>query len=188
MTTKTGIKGNVRIPVNTTDATAFQASHAYAISDLISNASKYYVCSIAHTSGATFDETEQGKWVEVTDGAIISKMSAWKLNIKQALIDASYFGDDGWNSSVPGAKDWSGQVDGSWNVTDDKLGQQAIQKAIANGELISLSLIVDESKDSEKYTGNAYISELDIDTQTKDLIKFSFKFTGDGKLNMPLAA
>lgn len=185
MTTKTGIKGNVRIPINTTGATAFQATHPYVVGDLITNASKIYSCITEHTSGATFDDIEQQKWNDVTNGAIISKMNAWKLTIKQALIDASYFGDNGWNSSVPGTKDWSGQVDGSFNVTDDKTGQQAIQNAIASGSVIALNLIVDESVNAEKYSGNAYISELDIDTQTKDLVKFSFKFTGDGPLNMP---
>ncbi|AGK98166.1 phage tail tube protein [Clostridium pasteurianum] len=185
MTTKTGIKGNVKIDIDLSGATAFQPTHPYAIGDLATNTGKTYYCTTAHTSGATFDTTEQLNWVDVTNGAMVSKLNAWKIAIKQALINATYFGDGGWDSSVPGIKDWSGQADGSFNVTDDKIGQKAIQDAITDGSLITLSLIVDDSVDAEKYSGKAYISEVDIDTQTKDLVKFSFKFTGNGPLTMP---
>lgn len=185
---KTGRKGNVKIKVDTTGAAAWAATTEYEVGDLVSQGSapiKYYMCKIDHTSGETFDATEQAKWTEVTNGVAISKMGAWKLSIKQALIATSHFGDDGWDSSVPGTKSWDGSIDGSWNVKEDVLGQKVIQDAVDSGEEIDLDFFIDETAISEDYSGKVYIEEIAVDTTTKDLVKLQVKFKGNGPLAMP---
>lgn len=185
---KTGRKGNVKIKVNTTGAATWAATTQYEVGDLVSQGSspvKYYMCKVAHAAGATFDATEQANWTEVTTGVVISKMGAWKLSIKQKLIEASHFGDGGWDSSVPGTKGWDGTIDGSWNVKEDVLGQKVIQDAVDSGEEIELDLFIDETATSEDYSGKVYIEEISVDTSTKDLVKLQIKFKGNGALAMP---
>ncbi|WP_027309359.1 phage tail tube protein [Caloramator sp. ALD01] len=129
--------------------------------------------------------------IKVKNGATsvaIAKMGSWKLSIKQGLIDASHFGDDGWESSVPGTKSWSCDIDGSWDVMDASTNQKLLQEALINGTEIELELYVDETETNAKYTGKAYIEEISIDTAAKDLIKISVKTKGNGPLTMPTVA
>ncbi|MDP4143181.1 MAG: phage tail tube protein [Bacillota bacterium] len=184
---KTGRNGNVRRKIDLTSAAAWATGTNYKVGDIVTNGSptKYYYCITAHAAGAAFDVAEQANFIDVTDGFAISKLSSWKLNIKQSLIDASHFGDGGWDSSVVGTKSWSGQIDGSFNITDDPYGQKVLQDAIDSGDEIDLELYVDEDVSTEKYEGKAFIEEFDIDTQTKNLVKITIKFTGNGPLQMP---
>jgi TP901-1 family phage major tail protein len=184
---KTGRKGNVKMVVDTAGAAAWAAATQYAIGDIVSNGVpiKYYMCKIAHESATEFAGAELANWVEVTNGVAVSKMGSWKLTIKQNLIETSHFGDGGWDSSVPGTKSWDGSIEGSWNVTDDPLGQKVIQDAVDSGAEIDLELFIDETATADMYGGKAYIEELSVDTATKDLVKISVKFKGNGALAMP---
>lgn len=185
---KTGRKGNVKMAVNTVDAVAWAATTQYNVGVIVSQGSapvKYYMCKTDHESAADFSAAEMENWVEVTNGVAVSKMGSWKLTIKQKLMETSHFGDGGWDSSVPGTKSWDGSIDGSWNVTDDPLGQKVIQDAVDSGAEIDLELFIDEEATDEMYSGKAYIEELSVDTATKDLVKISVKFKGNGALAMP---
>ncbi|MDF2884742.1 MAG: Phage major tail protein 2 [Clostridiaceae bacterium] len=184
MAIKTGRNGNIKIRIDTTSATAWTTGTAYTVGALVTNTAKTYYCKTAHTAGATFDATEQLNFIEITDGMVVQKMSSWKLTIKQKLVDTNHFGDSGWDSSVPGTKAWDGSIDGSFNVTDDP-GQKLIQSAVDSGAEIGLDLYVDENVTTEKYSGNAYIEEISVDTAPKDLVKLGIKFKGNGALTMP---
>lgn len=183
---KTGRNGNIKRKIDVTSAAAWKASTEYKIGGIVTNESKTYICIKEHTSASDFAaDFAADNWEDITDGVAVTKMGSWKLNIKQSLIETSHFGDGGWESSTPGTKNWSGTMEGSFNGTDDKYGQLALQKAVDTGEEIELDLFVDENKIDEKYNGKVYIEEVDIDTQTKNLVKISIKFKGNGKLNMP---
>jgi predicted secreted protein len=185
MSIKTGRNSNIKRKIDITGAQDWTTNKEYKKGDIVKNSNKIYLCVKDHTSGASFDDSEQTNFIEVTGGVSVTKMSAWKLDIKQNLIDASHFGDDAWDDSVPGTKNWSGQIDGSWNITDDPYGQKAVQDAIASGDPLDLEFLLDEDVESEKYSGLAYVEDVSIDTKTKDLIKISIKFKGKGKLQMP---
>lgn len=179
---KTGRNGNIRRKIDTAKAVPWKASTEYKIGTIVTNESKVYVCIKDHTSEQDFS---QGNWKDITAGVEVTKMGSWKLNVKQNLIETSHFGDDGWDSSTPGTKNWGGTLEGSFNGTDDEYGQLALQRAVDTGEEIELDLYVDENVEDEKYGGKVYIEEVNIDTQTKNLVKITIKFKGNGKLNMP---
>lgn len=117
--------------------------------------------------------------------AEVANMESWKLSLKQNLIDATHFGNGGWESYAPGIKGWEGSIEGSWNITGDVTGQKVIQDAFDSGAEIDLELYVDENQTGDVYKGKALIESIDVDTSVKDKVKLSVKFKGNGPLTFP---
>lgn len=61
----------------------------YAKNDMVVNGDKLYLCITAHTSGASFDTTEQANWQEVGSGG--AGITAWSTNTKYAVGDIVYY-------------------------------------------------------------------------------------------------
>ena len=121
------------------------------------------------------------------DDVVIANLSNWKLSIKQALIDVSHFGNDGWDEVVAGNCSFEGSFEGSYDKSDAK-GQMAIQEAIISGEDLEIDFIIDKNDETDKYTGKVKIETIDIDTSPKEVVKISVKFKGNGALTFPSKA
>ena len=121
------------------------------------------------------------------DDVVIANLSNWKLSIKQALIDVSHFGNDGWDEVVAGNCSFEGSFEGSYDKSDAK-GQMAIQEAIISGEDLEIDFIIDKNDETDKYTGKVKIETIDIDTSPKEVVKISVKFKGNGALTFPTQA
>lgn len=116
----------------------------------------------------------------------IANLSSWKLSIKQALIDISHFGNNGWDEVVAGNCAWEGSFEGSYDKSDAE-GQGAIQEAIVSGEDLTIEFYIDDKDTTDKYVGNIKIETIDIDTAPKEIVKLSIKFKGNGELTFPTA-
>ena len=124
------------------------------------------------------------------DGAVmigdvtVAKLSNWKLNIKQNLIDIAHFDNGGWNEVLGSTCSFEGSFEGSYSK-NDKEGQGTIMKAITNGQDLSVDFVVDKNDPSDKFAGNVKIETFDIDTSSKEIVKISVKFKGNGALTFP---
>ena len=121
------------------------------------------------------------------DDVVIANLSNWKLSIKQALIDVSHFGNDGWDEVVAGNCSFEGSFEGSYDKADTN-GQMAIQEAIVSGQDLEIDFIIDKNDETDKYTGKVKIETIDIDTSPKEVVKISVKFKGNGALTFPTQA
>ena len=121
------------------------------------------------------------------DDVVVANLSNWKLSIKQALIDVSHFGNDGWDEVVAGNCSFEGSFEGSYDKSDAK-GQMAIQNAIVSGEDLEIDFVIDENDTNDKYVGKVKIETIDIDTSPKEVVKISVKFKGNGELTFPVQA
>ena len=121
------------------------------------------------------------------DDVVIANLSNWKLSIKQALIDVSHFGNDGWDEVVAGNCSFEGSFGGSYDKSDAN-GQMAIQEAIVSGQDLDIDFIIDKNDETDKYTGKVKIETIDIDTSPKEVVKISVKFKGNGALTFPSKA
>lgn len=121
------------------------------------------------------------------DDVVIANLSNWKLSIKQALIDVSHFGNDGWDEVVAGNCSFEGSFEGSYDKADAN-GQMAIQEAIVSGQDLDIDFIIDKNDETDKYTGKVKIETIDIDTSPKEVVKISVKFKGNGALTFPTQA
>ena len=121
------------------------------------------------------------------DDVVIANLSNWKLSIKQALIDVSHFGNDGWDEVVAGNCSFEGSFEGSYDKADTN-GQMAIQEAIVSGQDLDIEFIIDKNDETDKYTGKVKIETIDIDTSPKEVVKISVKFKGNGALTFPTQA
>jgi predicted secreted protein len=121
------------------------------------------------------------------DDVVIANLSNWKLSIKQALIDVSHFGNDGWDEVVAGNCSFEGSFEGSYDKADTN-GQMAIQEAIVSGQDLDIDFIIDKNDETDKYTGKVKIETIDIDTSPKEVVKISVKFKGNGALTFPSKA
>ena len=118
------------------------------------------------------------------DNVVIANLSNWKLSIKQSLIDVSHFGNEGWDEVVAGNCSFEGSFEGSYDKSDTN-GQVAIQKAIVSGEDLEISFMMDKNDEADKYVGKVKVETIDIDTSSKEIIKISVKFKGNGALTFP---
>ena len=121
------------------------------------------------------------------DDVVIANLSNWKLSIKQALIDVSHFGYDGWDEVVAGNCSFEVSFEGSYDKADAN-GQMAIQEAIVSGQDLDIDFIIDKNDETDKYTGKVKIETIDIDTSPKEVVKISVKFKGNGALTFPTQA
>jgi predicted secreted protein len=113
-----------------------------------------------------------GKAGSVKIGSVVvTQFSGWKVDLSGDTKDVTNFQSNGWKEQIQGIKSWSGSCDGTWNVSTDTTGQQAIQNALLNGTIISLVLGL---QGTNTYTGNALIKKVSLDEAV------------DGSLSFPL--
>lgn len=109
----------------------------------------------------------------------ISDNNDWKLDINVDMKDVTDFDSNNWKEYLAGIKDWSGSVDGYWNISADTTGQKALQDALLGGTSVTAEFDVDET---HHYGGTAFIKKISITEQTDDVVKFSADIQGTAAL------
>jgi len=110
---------------------------------------------------------------------VVSELSNWKLDINEDTLDTTNFGSAGWKEFIAGLKEWSGSVEGTWNVATDATGQKALQDALLGGTTVSVELNLDGT---HKYTGTAFVKKIGVGVPVGDKVTFSAELTGTGAL------
>lgn len=103
----------------------------------------------------------------------------WSLELSLDTLETTALGDD-WKKYITGLKEWTASSEGDYGVPTDTAGQQALQTAFLNGDVVTLKLYVD---DSNYYTGEAFINSLSIEDPVDDVVSISIEFTGNGALS-----
>lgn len=103
----------------------------------------------------------------------------WSLELSLDTLETTALGDD-WKKYITGLKEWTASSEGDYGVPTDTAGQQALQTAFLNGDVVTLKLYVD---DSNYYTGEAFINSLSIEDPVDDVVSVSIEFTGNGALS-----
>lgn len=103
----------------------------------------------------------------------------WSLELSLDTLETTALGDD-WKKYITGLKEWTASSEGDYGVPTDTAGQQALQTAFLNGDVVTLKLYVD---DKNYYTGEAFISSLSIEDPVDDVVSISIEFTGNGALS-----
>lgn len=102
----------------------------------------------------------------------------WSLELSLDTLETTALGDD-WKKYISGLKEWTASSEGDYGVPTDTAGQQALQTAFLDGDVVTLKLYVD---DKNYYTGEAFISSLSIEDPVDDVVSISIEFTGNGAL------
>lgn len=110
----------------------------------------------------------------------VASIKSWKLDVNSDMKETTNFGSNGWKEFLANVKDWSGNVEGDWNVSADTNGQQALQAALLGGTTVSAVFSVDGT---HKYTGTAYIKKISVQEQVADVVKFTADIQGTGALS-----
>ncbi len=108
----------------------------------------------------------------------------WSLELSLDTLETTALGDD-WKNYIAGLKEWTASSEGDYGVPTDTAGQQALQTAYLNGQVVKVKLYVDASN---YYTGEAYISSLSIEDPVDDVVSISIEFTGNGPLTFETGA
>lgn len=108
----------------------------------------------------------------------VAEISNWSLDIGADEIDITNFDSDGWKEFLAGLKEWSGNAEGNWKMSDTN-GQKALQDALLGGTTVALELRLDANN---KYAGDAFITGISIESPNDDKIPVTFDFRGTGAL------
>lgn len=111
--------------------------------------------------------------------AAVANLNNWKLDINCDMKDSTSFSSNGWKENIPTLKDWSGSVDGDWNVAYDTEGQKALQDALLGGTSAVMEFDVDAT---HHYSGTAFIKKISIGEKVDDKVTFSADIQGTGAL------
>lgn len=121
-----------------------------------------------------------GKDGSVDVGAnTVAELSEWSLDVSQDLLESHSFGDD-WKENIGGLREWSGSASGSWDMSDTN-GQKALQDALLSTvATVSLTLNVNASN---AYSGDAYITSINVGAAVDGKVEVTFNFQGNGSLS-----
>ena len=109
---------------------------------------------------------------------MVTEINNWSLDIGTDTLEVTALGDD-WKEFIAGLKEWSASSEGTFNIPSDNNGQRAVQDAFLNGDTVSLRMYVNPTN---YYSGNAYISSLNVEDPVDDAVTISFEFQGTGAL------
>lgn len=102
-------------------------------------------------------------------------MSTWNVSLSKNMVEVTSFGDD-YAENIPGIKKWTAKADGTTDFASTS-GQAALQQAFENGTLIEGAFYLD---DNTFFTGNCYITDLQIDHDAAGAAKISISIAGSG--------
>lgn len=117
--------------------------------------------------------------INATPDVVIAEIKDWSLDAKAETLGSTKFNNNGWKSSLAGARDWSGSFSGQWDVATDTTGQGALQTAYLTGAAVALMFFVDGT---HNYYGNAYIVGFSPKATADGLVELSFDFQGTDAL------
>ncbi|MDX1746092.1 MAG: phage tail tube protein, partial [Halobacteriales archaeon] len=112
--------------------------------------------------------------------AEVGDMTQWSMNVDAGLIDTNAFGST-WRTAIAGLRGATASIQGFWSV-QDTTQQTNLQTNILNGTKSKIGLITDNAN-GNGYTGECWLSGLQIQAQVDGAVGFSFDVTFDGAVS-----
>lgn len=131
--------------------------------------------SISGLSGKVYISNDGGS----TWNAIAEVRNA-KVKIKQAEIEVTSMDSGGWAEYIPGPKEWEAETEELWIPAN--VAQSNLFNALVQGQTIKLRLLPKLGTGNTGYTGDAFISEWELEYATDDAVVLSASFRGTGAL------
>jgi predicted secreted protein len=113
-----------------------------------------------------------------TAGTAIAELADWNIDINVDTIEVTAFGDEA-RARIYGLYDWSGSVEGSWDVQTAASKQIEIQNAALNKTPFEIAAYVDGSI---YYGGTVLVTGISVSTPIEDKVGVSIDFEGSGGL------
>ncbi|WP_446744296.1 phage tail tube protein [Silvibacterium acidisoli] len=116
--------------------------------------------------------------------ALILGIKEIEIDIKSDKIDDTDHSTQGWKSSLPGLKEWSGTAKLDY-ITGDT-SQQALRTAILTDEFMTLAFlpVVQTGSGIDEYTGTCIITDFKTSANNNDLQPIDISFSGRGALTL----
>lgn len=113
--------------------------------------------------------------------AVASLLGAnnWQITVDVSMIEDTDFETEGWVTNLAGNKSWTGTIDFSFQIPDAATGQQILEEAVLNGELLEGEFTTDGTNG---YKGQFYINSFPVSVPQNDRVTVSASMTGNGKL------
>lgn len=106
--------------------------------------------------------------------ATVSGISNWTLNYKSGTEETTDFESGGAEEHLSTTTGWSGTFEGK------KKGAPLV----IGGAAVALELL-ETATASQKWTGNAIITDIEAVTNVKGLVTYKYSFIGTGALTVP---
>ena len=129
-----------------------------------------------------------GKICRIDDGGVLIDFSVdWSISVSLDVADKSRQGQH-WKENLPGQAGWSGSMTFHFVAgnTEQKAMMDNIIAAIPGTQLTDISFMLEDTGDF--YSGNLYLTSFSTSAAVGDIVNCSFDFTGDGALDLTLAA
>ena len=109
----------------------------------------------------------------------------WSLNLQADTADTTTFADAGWKSNVTTLKGWSGSITVVFDGGADS-GEASLITSLTSGATVALELLTGATGagDSEKFSGDAYVTSMPITQDVNGVVEVSFDFVGTGALTI----
>lgn len=108
--------------------------------------------------------------------ATVSGISNWTLNYKSGTEEVTDFESSGAEEHLSTTTGWSGSFEGKKKGAPLAIG----------GAAVALELL-ETATASQKWTGNAIITDIEAVTNAKGLVTYKYTFIGTGALTPPSA-
>lgn len=126
--------------------------------------------------------------VTIHDSAdkIIAGQRGASLSRSAETIDVTTKDGDLWSASIAGFKSWSVDCDGAWIEGDQS--QKKLNEAFLNGTELKVTIYMNVSGEdgswssTEKFTGQAIVTDYSFDLPYDDLASYSISLQGTGPL------
>ncbi len=107
-------------------------------------------------------------------GATVSGIENWSLSYKSGTEEATDFESAGVEEHLSTITGWSGSFEGRKKGAPLAIG----------GAAVALELL-ETATASQKWTGNAIVTDIEAVTNVKGLVTYKYSFIGTGTLTVP---
>jgi predicted secreted protein len=112
------------------------------------------------------------------DGGLISHCTSASLTVNIDLRDKTSKDSGGWSESLGGLKSWELSGDAFIDLTPTAKGAADMFDKLIAGAAVACIFSVD----SETYSGNAFITSINMDGGVEENATYSISLTGDGDI------
>jgi len=118
-----------------------------------------------------------GKSGSITCTGLTAGVKAWTLDLVGDALETTDYADEGIRTFIVGCKGWTGSCEANWDTAN----------TIREGDSIT-DLIFSVVGSTEKYTGNAIVTNAGISSSFDGVVTMSISFQGTGACVLTSAA
>lgn len=129
---------------------------------------------------ATAGEMNGTLLVVYSAGNQIGATTNHSLSVSQALREATTKDSSAWREVAAGLREWSMSAEGLYSI-DETYGADYLYTLVSGRTEVAVKFTTEVTGD-ERYTGQAYISSLDITSGLEETVTWSAEFQGTSTL------